>query len=102
MRIEDVHQRLVDRFGTEAIRELKTGVKDPWIEVAADRIGLSGGQVAGGRGDACNPRKGAQQTFVEARDELMFGVVDLGSLDDLGHEFADCSERLIELEIERR
>jgi NADH-quinone oxidoreductase subunit C len=38
MRIEDVHQRLVDRFGTEAIRELKTGVKDPWIEVAANRI----------------------------------------------------------------
>jgi NADH-quinone oxidoreductase subunit C len=38
MRIEDVHQRLLDRFGTEAIRELKTGVKDPWIEVAADRI----------------------------------------------------------------
>src|ERR1700749_4232339 len=38
MRIEDVHQRLVDRFGTEVIRELKTGVKDPWIEVAANRI----------------------------------------------------------------
>lgn len=38
MRIEDVHQRLVERFGTDVIRELKTGVKDPWIEVAADRI----------------------------------------------------------------
>lgn len=38
MRIEDIHQRLVDRFGADAIRELKVGVKDPWIEVAAGRI----------------------------------------------------------------
>ena len=38
MRIEEIHQRLVDKFGGEAIRELKSGVKDPWIEVAADRI----------------------------------------------------------------
>ena len=37
MRIEDIHQRLLDRFG-DAILELKTGVKDPWIEIAADRI----------------------------------------------------------------
>ena len=36
MRIEDIHQRLVDRYGTLVIRELKTGVKDPWIEVAAE------------------------------------------------------------------
>ena len=39
---------------------------------------------------------------MEARYELMFCVVDLGSFDDLGDEIADCSERLIELEIERR
>jgi len=38
MCIEDIHQKLVDRFGAEAIKELKTGVKDPWIEVAAERI----------------------------------------------------------------
>lgn len=37
MKIEDIHKRLVVRFG-EAIRELKTGVKDPWIEVAAPAI----------------------------------------------------------------
>lgn len=38
MRIEDIHQRLLDKFGPDAIRELKTGVKDPWIEVAAPAI----------------------------------------------------------------
>ena len=37
MKIEDIHQRLVSRFG-DAIRELKTGVKDPWIEVVSDAI----------------------------------------------------------------
>ena len=37
MKIEDIHQRLVSRFG-DAIRELKTGVKDPWIEVAVPAI----------------------------------------------------------------
>lgn len=38
MRIEDIHQKLVQQFGTDAVIELKTGVKDPWIQVAADRI----------------------------------------------------------------
>lgn len=38
MRIEDCHQRIIDRFGAEVVRELKLGVKDPWIEIAADRI----------------------------------------------------------------
>lgn len=37
MKIEEIHQRLVSRFG-DAIRELKTGVKDPWIEVAPASI----------------------------------------------------------------
>jgi len=32
MKIEDIHQRLLSKFG-DAIRELKTGVKDPWIEI---------------------------------------------------------------------
>jgi NADH-quinone oxidoreductase subunit C len=39
MNIEEIHQRLVARFG-DAIRELKTGVKDPWIEVAPEAIAL--------------------------------------------------------------
>ncbi len=38
MRIEDIHQRLIDKFGVDAVRELKTDVKDPWIEIAAARI----------------------------------------------------------------
>ncbi|MBM4074559.1 MAG: NADH-quinone oxidoreductase subunit C [Planctomycetes bacterium] len=38
MRIEDIHQKLVGKFGSNVILELKTGVKDPWIEVIADRI----------------------------------------------------------------
>ena len=37
MKIEDIHQRLAARFG-DSIRELKTGVKDPWIEVASTAI----------------------------------------------------------------
>lgn len=37
MKIEDIHQRLVSRFG-DAIRELKSGVIDPWIEVAVPAI----------------------------------------------------------------
>lgn len=37
MKIEEIHQRLVSRFG-DSIRELKTGVIDPWIEVAAPAI----------------------------------------------------------------
>lgn len=37
MNIEEIHQRLVAKFGS-AIRELKTGVKDPWIEVASEEI----------------------------------------------------------------
>ena len=37
MKIEEIYQRLVSRFG-DSIRELKTGVKDPWIEVASTAI----------------------------------------------------------------
>ena len=37
MKIEDIHQRLVSKFG-DSIREFKTGVKDPWIEVASAAI----------------------------------------------------------------
>lgn len=37
MKIEEIHQRLIAKFG-DAIRELKTGVKDPWIEVNAPAI----------------------------------------------------------------
>jgi NADH-quinone oxidoreductase subunit C len=33
MKIEDIHQRLVSKFG-DAIVALKTDTKDPWIEVA--------------------------------------------------------------------
>ena len=39
MNIEDIHQRLVAKFG-DSIRELKTGVKDPWIEVAPASIAV--------------------------------------------------------------
>ncbi len=38
MRIEEIHQLLVDKFGAEAIRTLKTDTRDPWIEVAAEKI----------------------------------------------------------------
>ena len=41
MNIEEIHQRLVAHFG-DAIRELKIGVKDPWIEVAPEAIALVG------------------------------------------------------------
>lgn len=37
MNIEEIHQRLATNFGS-AIRELKAGVKDPWIEVAPEEI----------------------------------------------------------------
>jgi NADH-quinone oxidoreductase subunit C len=37
MKIEDIHKRLVDRFGTAAILGLQPA-KDPWIEVAAADI----------------------------------------------------------------
>lgn len=37
MKIEDIHQQLVGRFG-DAIRTLHSESKDPWIEVAAERI----------------------------------------------------------------
>jgi NADH-quinone oxidoreductase subunit C len=37
MKIEDIHQRLVSKFG-DSIVALKTGVIDPWIEVAAPAI----------------------------------------------------------------
>ena len=38
MTIQDIHQRLVDRFGGETIVALETGAGDPWIEVRADAI----------------------------------------------------------------
>lgn len=37
MKIEDIHERLVSKFG-DSIVALKTGVLDPWIEVAASAI----------------------------------------------------------------
>lgn len=37
MKIEDIHQRLVSKFG-DSIRELKTGVLNPWIEIAPAAI----------------------------------------------------------------
>jgi len=37
MKIEEIHQRLVSKFG-DSIRELKADVLDPWIEVAAPAI----------------------------------------------------------------
>ena len=38
MTIQDIHQRLVDRFDSETIVALETGAGDPWIEVRADAI----------------------------------------------------------------
>ena len=37
MKIEDIHQKLVSRFG-DAIRALQTQTKDPWIEIDPARI----------------------------------------------------------------
>jgi NADH-quinone oxidoreductase subunit C len=37
MKIEEIHQQLVERFG-DAVRKLHTASRDPWIEVAADRL----------------------------------------------------------------
>ncbi len=37
MKIEEIHQKLTERFG-DAIRGMHTEARDPWIEVAADRI----------------------------------------------------------------
>ncbi len=37
MKIDDIHQKLVGKFGA-AIRSLHTQAKDPWIEVAAAHI----------------------------------------------------------------
>jgi NADH-quinone oxidoreductase subunit C len=37
MKIEEIHQRLVSKFG-DAIRDLKVGVIDPWIEIAPTAI----------------------------------------------------------------
>ena len=39
MRIDEIHKDLIDKFGIDVIRELKTAAKDPWIEIATDRIG---------------------------------------------------------------
>lgn len=38
MTIQDIHQRLVDRFGGQTIVALEIGAGDPWIEVRADAI----------------------------------------------------------------
>jgi NADH-quinone oxidoreductase subunit C len=38
MTIQDVHQRLQQRFGDEVIRAVVTDAIDPWIEVRADDI----------------------------------------------------------------
>lgn len=38
MKPEEIHQKLVERFGAEAIVALQTQTKDPWIEVAPARI----------------------------------------------------------------
>jgi NADH-quinone oxidoreductase subunit C len=38
MNIEEIHQKLVDRFGGETILGLHTQSKDPWIEVAPAKI----------------------------------------------------------------
>ncbi len=37
MKLEEIHQKLVDKFGG-VIRELHAAGKDPWIEVAADQV----------------------------------------------------------------
>lgn len=34
MTVPEIHQKLVDRFGADAITGLKAEAKDPWIEVA--------------------------------------------------------------------
>ncbi|HUQ71159.1 MAG TPA: NADH-quinone oxidoreductase subunit C [Planctomycetaceae bacterium] len=38
MRLEEIHQRLLDRFGGDKIVGLVTTAKDPWIEVAPAAI----------------------------------------------------------------
>ncbi|MDZ4683925.1 MAG: NADH-quinone oxidoreductase subunit C [Planctomycetaceae bacterium] len=38
MRLEEIHQRLLDRFGSDKIVGLITTAKDPWIEVAPAAI----------------------------------------------------------------
>jgi NADH-quinone oxidoreductase subunit C len=38
MTIQDIHQRLVDRFGADVIRGAVTDAIDPWIEVRSDDI----------------------------------------------------------------
>src|SRR5262245_27602873 len=38
MKIEDIHQKLVDRFGSGVILGLHTEAHDPWIEVASAKI----------------------------------------------------------------
>uniref|UniRef100_A0A7C2NWP8 NADH-quinone oxidoreductase subunit C n=1 Tax=Schlesneria paludicola TaxID=360056 RepID=A0A7C2NWP8_9PLAN len=38
MQVGEIHQLLVDRFGSEKITGLKTDTKDPWIEVAPAAI----------------------------------------------------------------
>jgi NADH-quinone oxidoreductase subunit C len=38
MTASEIHQKLLARFGAEAITALKAEAKDPWIEVAPDRI----------------------------------------------------------------
>lgn len=38
MNIEDIHQLLVDQFGTDVVTALVTESKDPWIEVAPESI----------------------------------------------------------------
>lgn len=38
MTIQDIHQKLLDRFGPQVIRELKADARDPWIVVAAESI----------------------------------------------------------------
>ena len=38
MTIQDIHQRLVDRFGVDVIRGIVAGAIDPWIEVRSDDI----------------------------------------------------------------
>lgn len=38
MKIEDVHRKLTERFGPDAVIALQTQARDPWIEVAANNI----------------------------------------------------------------
>jgi NADH-quinone oxidoreductase subunit C len=38
MNITEIHQKLVDRFGSSVIRALQTQARDSWIEVAPEQI----------------------------------------------------------------